>query len=263
MNKETIKEPITETVTETDKKSLTYYQSYGYKSINRFLRDFTDYEKILDHMKHIDHSLTDSYEGITVYRGISNMEDLLQATNEAGFDHTFIDHGYSSTSTNFCTSASFIMNKCCVLSFVIPTGIRGFSFREKETDFNKMKEDEIVLERDLQYFFTEPTMLNGIKVYPCIVKKYIPLVTKDDLDLATKHVQALQALDKKIREQPIEDIVKAILEEYKKTSLLPLPENAWLFHETYHRLCFDRDRKSLAYEHFSTFFTNAPPTETK
>lgn len=274
MNKEPIIEPIKEPITEPikepnteidreDKKSLTYYQHDGARIINKFLRDFTDYEKILDHMKRIDHSLTNSYEGIMVYRGIPNMERLLTATNEAGFDHTFIDHGYSSTSTNLCTASRFTHTTCCVLSFVIPRGIRGFSFREKENDFNNMREDEIVLERDLQYFFTEPTMLNGIKVYPCIVKKYISLVTKDDLHLATKHVQAIQALDKKIREQSIEEIVTIILEEYKKISLVPSQENSLFFYDIYYKLCLDRDRESLVYDHFSTFFTDAPQTKTK
>ena len=231
-------------------KSLSFYQGNGYLKINKFFRDFQDLDKIIKHTKRIDNVLTTKHVGKTVYRGISNLSALLDITSEAGFDHTFIDHGYSSTSTDFCKAVRFTENSCCVLSFSIPEGIKGFHFSEDENnDFMKMKEDEILLERNLQYFLSEPVLINGIKVYPCIVKKYIPNVSDKDMENALLVKKQLVKISQDIPKQTEKDILDQIL-----TEIGVKDKSQWQFDNAYRSLCLlDKSKKDKVYQLFRDF----------
>ena len=236
---------------EEEIKSLTFYQGNGYMKINKFLRDYQDKDKIVDHIKRIDHSLSNKHEGKTVYRGVPNLVLLLNKTLEAGFDHTFIDHGYSSTTTNLCKTYNFLNNDtCCVLSFSIPKGVKGFSFTEDEkTDFMEMKEDEILLERNLQYFLTEPVLLNGMKVYPCIVKKYIPNVTDKDMENAIRVKNELVKIKDDIPTQTEKYILDQIIAWISKQK--DNIKEKWQFENAYRNLCLlDKSKKDKVYQLF-------------
>lgn len=236
---------------ETEIKSLTFYQGDGHKKINKLLRDFGDRDTLLDHIKKIDKTLSDKYEGETVYRGIPNLTGLLNKTTEAGFDHTFIDHGYSSTTTNFCKSYYFLNEDlCCILAFSIPKGVKGFSFNEKEkTDFRNMKEDEILLERNLQYFLTEPIVINKLTVYPCIVKKYIPNVSEKDMRNALLLTENLVKMKNDISKQTEDYIVDQIVEWIDQQPIKS--KEKWHFDIAYDNLCLlDKSKKDKVYQLF-------------
>jgi hypothetical protein len=231
-------------------ESLSFYQGDGYQNINKLLR-IPDKDTLFNHIKKIDKTLTNKHEGETVYRGIPNLSTLLKSTTEAGFNHTFIDHGYSSTTTNFCKSYSFLKaGTCCILAFTIPKGVKGFSFNEKDkTDFKNMNEDEILLERNLQYFLTEPVVINKLTVYPCIVKKYIPNVSEEDIKNALLVKENLVKMKDEIPKQTEDYIVDQIIEWIDKQPLKSTEK--WNFDYAFQYLCLlDKSKKDKVYELF-------------
>jgi hypothetical protein len=136
------------------------------------------------------------------------------------------------------------------LAFTIPKGVKGFSFNEKDnTDFKNMNEDEILLERNLQYFLTEPVVINKLTVYPCIVKKYIPNVSDEDIKNALLVKENLVKMKDEIPKQTEDYIVDQIIEWIDKQPLKSTEK--WNFDYAFQYLCLlDKSKKDKVYELF-------------
>lgn len=177
--------------------SLNYYKGTGYGAINTMLRENYVHKEdlkdeniiknpLLNHIKNIDYAIQKSgksNEGKTVYRGIKKYV----IDNDS---KSFIERGYSSTSTNPQIPAiNFSEGGCCVLSMIIPKNIDSYEYEEKG-----YKENEILLQRNIEYYNIEylDKSIFGSKLYICNIRPY-KLPTKEETLKNEKALEQLRA----------------------------------------------------------------------
>lgn len=174
-------------------ESITWYKGEGYDFINKLLRKMggsldkelikkiieeNDVSEIVNacyHIQNIDNALKRSpyYKG-KLYRGMSNID----------YNQTFINHSYSSTSSDIRVSQEFSGKKCCLLAFnvtehdkihYIDMNIFYKKYLNKQDD-----EYEILLERDIAFhnvhligILETQTFKNyeETNIYSCVIQK--------------------------------------------------------------------------------------------
>jgi hypothetical protein len=173
--------------------SITWYKGEGYDFINKMLRkmggslDMNLIKKIIEennvseivnacyHIRNIDNILKRSpyYKG-KLYRGMLNID----------YNQTFINHSYSSTSSDIRVAQEFSGDKCCLLAFNVTENdkihyIDMNIFYKKYLNKND-EEYEILLERDIAFhnihligILETRTVKNyeETNVYSCVVQK--------------------------------------------------------------------------------------------
>jgi hypothetical protein len=196
--------------------SLNYYKGTGYGEINKMLRenyvhkeDLKDEKviknSVLNHIKNIDYAIQksgDSNAGKKVYRGIK--KHLIDNDSK-----TFIERGYSSTSTNPQIAAeNYTEGGCCVLSLIIPKNIDSYEYVEKG-----YKESEILLQRNIEYYNIEylDKSIFGSDLYICNIRPY-KLPSKEEI---VKNEKALEQLRMEYIKRMMNDdeLDKLLLEE--------------------------------------------------
>jgi len=123
-------------------------------------------DKVKKQIADIDATITHkSKSDVTLYRGVSV---------PIGTRTSFIERAYSSTTRQCKVADTFIDKKtrCCVLRITVPSSIKRYEYQYIE---EKENEDEIVLERDLEYYDIKDTGRRcgegSSKIYECKVRK--------------------------------------------------------------------------------------------
>ena len=173
--------------------SIQWYKGEGYDFINKTLRKMSgsldtklinkiieenDVSEIVNacyHIQNIDNALKRSpyYKG-KLYRGMSNID----------YNQTFINHSYSSTSSDIRISQEFSGDKCCLLAFNITENDKihyiDMNIFYKKYLNKKDDEYEIILERDIAFhnvhligILETQTFKNyeETNIYSCVVQK--------------------------------------------------------------------------------------------
>lgn len=164
---------------------LGYYQGIGHENINGALRESVKDADIEPYVLHcillMDSIMSKKNAGTIVYRGVNNLEKLIETMDTAGFSTTLVDKGFSSCSTDIKISQKFTTDKCCILKFVIGNDISSVSL-SKDNDVMNYKEKEILLQRNLDYSIFAPyhDTLTGYKIYPCTVKPAVRIQVDEE-----------------------------------------------------------------------------------
>jgi hypothetical protein len=192
-------------------------------------------------IKYIDESMNNNQKGVQVFRGIRNDKNFNLRTGGS-----YIEESYSSVTTNFCVANKFINKKCCILSLRIPDNILSYDFKNSDQQFHS-NEDEILIEKNIVYHIGNPSIINDVCFYPCVITrkenidpKYIDLELKKQNDFLIDFKKEYKRLKSGTAEEILENLEKNRL--YKFLPLLPN------FDGDYNRLCLDNTMKEQVYE---------------
>jgi hypothetical protein len=206
-------------------ESLKSYKGILYGDINLSLRENISLDKIdptiRRHIENIDSSMKNGDRDIILYRGIPRLHSFLEYYKDIDEEKIgtprIIELGFSSASKKIDVTRSFVDKiGCCVLSFVLPKEIKRYDFSDKY-------EDEILIERNIQFILQSDEPLidtnRKLQIYKAIVKSYIPpKITEKDIKLLDK-------IDEELGLESIESIAREIYEELKDESFGDITED--------------------------------------
>jgi hypothetical protein len=162
--------PTPSPLLDIERNIMVSYKLNDYMNINATLRGerrMTD--KVKRQIADIDATIIHKGKSdVTLYRGVSV---------PIGNRTSFIERAYSSATRQCSVADTFIDKKtrCCVLRITVPSSIKRYEYEHTKESEEKENEDEIVLERDLEYYDIKDTGRRcgegSSKIYECKVRK--------------------------------------------------------------------------------------------
>ena len=204
-------------VSEKVLKSLRYYQGAGYGKINHMLREENldesfmrrySHDETVQHIRNIDSAMINDgkLNGRMIYRGIPTQ----RIPRAAETSRIIVATAYSSCTTNFSVAKNSFTNPggCCILAFKIPSNIGYHKFTYENIRTKTMREDEVLLERNIQFIDIAETPTRN--VYSCVVKRY------NHPSISKKEEKQLQDIREQFSKRQKEKTLEELVAEYMK-----------------------------------------------